>query len=135
MGRPSLNAVMADRVRHGVVGPATIVAVFIGGALNDWLLKRDPVGPSGCSLSALPSMFPQASCSFWCTISPLAMIMTFVTAVVSGCRLCLSRDPDPIPQLRVYDYERFLRWRCQPAYGWRRTVAADMDEALTALKL
>jgi MFS family permease len=67
-----------------VVGPATIVAVFIGGALNDWLVRRDPRWPLWLLAVCFAVNVPASLIFFLAHNFTLAMIMTFVTTVVGS---------------------------------------------------
>ena len=66
------------------VGPASIVAMFIGGALNDWLVKRDKRWPLWILALCFASNVPLSLIFFLVHNFALAMILTVVTTVVGS---------------------------------------------------
>jgi MFS family permease len=66
------------------VGPASLVAVFVGGALNDWLMKRDRRWSLWILAASFAINVPVSFIFFLVHNFPLAMAMTLLTTVVGS---------------------------------------------------
>jgi predicted MFS family arabinose efflux permease len=66
------------------VGPASLVAVFVGGALNDWLMKRDRRWSLWILAACFAINVPVSLIFFLVHNFPLAMVMTLVSTTVGS---------------------------------------------------
>jgi len=66
------------------VGPASLVAVFVGGALNDWLMKRDKRWSLWILAACFAINVPVSLIFFLVHNFPLAMVMTLVSTTVGS---------------------------------------------------
>jgi MFS family permease len=66
------------------VGPASLVAVFLGGALNDWLIKRDRRWSLWILAACFAINVPVSLIFFLVHNFPLAMVMTLVSTTVGS---------------------------------------------------
>lgn len=66
------------------VGPASLVAVFVGGALNDWLMKRDRRWSLWILAASFAINVPVSLVFFLVHSFPLAMAMTLVSTIVGS---------------------------------------------------
>lgn len=66
------------------VGPASLVAVFVGGALNDWLMKRDRRWSLWILAASFAINVPVSLIFFLVHNFPLAMAMTLLTTIVGS---------------------------------------------------
>jgi predicted MFS family arabinose efflux permease len=66
------------------VGPATLVAVFAGGALNDWLMKRDRRWSLWILAACFAIYVPISLIFFLVHNFPLAMVLTLVSTTVAS---------------------------------------------------
>jgi MFS family permease len=65
-------------------GPATLVSIFLGGALNDWLLKRRKSAPLWILAATFGVTVPASLVFLLVHHLPLAMIMAVVTTVLGS---------------------------------------------------
>jgi MFS family permease len=79
-----LSAGRVGSYYSAVVGPAQIISIFIGGALNDWLLKRDRRWPLWLLAFCFGVNVPASLIFFLVHNFALAMVMTLVTTVVGS---------------------------------------------------
>jgi predicted MFS family arabinose efflux permease len=79
-----LSAGRVGSYYSAVVGPATLIAVFIGGALNDWLVKRDNRWPFWLLAACFAINVPASLVFFLVHNFALAMGMTVLTTVVGS---------------------------------------------------
>jgi len=79
-----LSAGLAGSYYSAAVGPATMIAVFIGGALNDWLVKRDRRWPFWLLAFCFAVNVPASLILFLVHNFALAMTMTLLTTVVGS---------------------------------------------------
>jgi MFS family permease len=77
-----LSAGQIGRYYSAVVGPATILAVFVGGALNDWLVRRDRRWPFWLLAICFAAIVPPSLVLFLVHDFKLAMAMSLVITVV-----------------------------------------------------
>lgn len=66
------------------VGPATLVSIFLGGALNDWLLKRRKSAPLWILAVTFALTVPASLVFLLIHQLPLALSMAVVTTVLGG---------------------------------------------------
>ncbi len=66
------------------VGPASLVAVFVGGALNDWLMKRDRRWSLWILAACFAIVVPVSLVFFLVHNFPLAMALTLVSTVIGS---------------------------------------------------
>ena len=79
-----LSAGRVGTYYSAVVGPASIIAVFVGGALNDWLVKRDRRWPLWLLALCFAITVPASLIFFLVHNFALAMVMTLLTTVVGS---------------------------------------------------
>jgi predicted MFS family arabinose efflux permease len=79
-----LSAGRVGSYYSAVVGPATLVAVFVGGALNDWLMKRDKRWSFWMLALCFAITVPVSLILFLVHNFALAMVMTFLSSVVGS---------------------------------------------------
>jgi MFS family permease len=67
-----------------VAGPATLLSIFAGGALNDWLVRRDKRGPFWILALSFGSIVPASFVLFLVHNFALNMALSFIVTVLAG---------------------------------------------------
>lgn len=68
-----------------VVGPATLISIFLGGVINDWFVRRGHYAAPVWMLAASFGLIIPLSLAFYLTHDfPLAMALTLVSTVLGG---------------------------------------------------
>jgi MFS family permease len=67
-----------------VVGPATLLSIFLGGVLNDWLVRKDPRAPFWILAGSFALVVPANLTFFLVHDFSFAMGISLVTTVIGG---------------------------------------------------
>jgi MFS family permease len=67
-----------------VVGPATLISIFLGGAINDWLVRRDKRAPFWILATCFGVSVPATLAFLLIHNFAFAMAMSLVTTVIGG---------------------------------------------------
>jgi MFS family permease len=67
-----------------VVGPATLLSIFLGGVLNDWLVTKDPRAPFWILAGSFALVVPASLTFFLVHDFSFAMGISLVTTVIGG---------------------------------------------------